>query len=49
MVKNRYMTLLSTFNDLELAKGIEEIKTKYADRTVLEFTDRFVFLVANKR
>ena len=48
MVRNRYMSLLSLFSDDEIAKGIEEMERRFADTTILEFPDRFVFLRANR-
>jgi 2-polyprenyl-3-methyl-5-hydroxy-6-metoxy-1,4-benzoquinol methylase len=43
MVRNRYMSLLSTFTDAELEQGITEIRGRYpGDR--LEFADRFAFI-----
>jgi 2-polyprenyl-3-methyl-5-hydroxy-6-metoxy-1,4-benzoquinol methylase len=43
MVRNRYMSLLSTFTDTELEQGITEIQERHpGDR--LEFTDRFAFI-----
>ena len=49
MVESRYMTVLSYFSDREIQAGLEEIDRKYSDRTVLEFTDRFVFIQALKK
>ncbi len=48
MVQNRYMSLLSRFNDEELEQGLIEMREKYANVSNLEFCDRFVFLVAKK-
>ena len=48
MVKNRYMSLLSRFNDEEIKQGLTEMIEKYANLSNLEFCDRFVFLVAQK-
>ncbi|CCQ57109.1 class I SAM-dependent DNA methyltransferase [Crocosphaera watsonii WH 8501] len=48
MVKNRYMSLLSRFNDEEIKQGLTEMTEKYANLSNLEFCDRFVFLVAQK-
>ncbi|MCW2934136.1 MAG: Methyltransferase type 11 [Actinomycetia bacterium] len=43
MVRNRYMSLLSTFTDAELERGITEIRERHpGDR--LEFADRFAFI-----
>lgn len=43
MVRNRYMSLLSTFSDGEITRGIEEIQRNYPGPMV-SFVDRFEFL-----
>jgi SAM-dependent methyltransferase len=43
MVRDRYMSLLSTFDDDELELGIAEIDNQYRAE-LLEFTDRFAFI-----
>jgi len=48
MVENRYMFLLSEFNDTELAAGLKEMEEKYQDKSVLKFSDRMVFIAATK-
>ncbi|HAC65095.1 MAG TPA: SAM-dependent methyltransferase [Cyanothece sp. UBA12306] len=48
MVQNRYMSLLSRFDDEQLKKGLIEMQEKYHDQSNLEFCDRFVFLSAIK-
>ena len=48
MVENCYMSLLSEFNDAELAEGLKEIEEKYQDKSVLKFSDRMVFIIATK-
>ncbi len=48
MVKNRYMSLLSRFNDEEINQGLTEMTEKYTNLSNLEFCDRFVFLLARK-
>ena len=48
MVENRYMSLLSRFNDQELKQGLIEMTEKYANLSNLEFCDRFVFLLGQK-
>ena len=48
MVAGRYMSLLSSFSDDELRAGLAEMAERYADRGVLEFTDRFDFITAIK-
>ncbi|MBV9139555.1 MAG: class I SAM-dependent methyltransferase [Pseudonocardiales bacterium] len=44
MVGARYLSLLSIFNDEELAAGIAEIRRRYPGEWV-EFRDRFAFVV----
>lgn len=41
MVENRYMSVISTFDDAGLAAGLAEMRDRYADVDTLEFTDRF--------
>jgi trans-aconitate methyltransferase len=48
MVENRYMSLLSFFDDQQLAEGLAEMSEKYAQQSILEFPDRFVFITASK-
>ena len=48
MVQNRYMSLLSTFDDEQLAIGLAEMEQKYAQQSILKFSDRFVFITASK-
>lgn len=48
MVKNRYMSLLSRFDDAELAAGLKEMEAKYQNQSVLKFSDRMVFITAKK-
>ncbi|MBB5152849.1 hypothetical protein [Saccharopolyspora phatthalungensis] len=43
MMRNRYMSLLSLFDDDELARGIEEVRRdRPGDRVV--FVDRYAFV-----
>jgi ubiquinone/menaquinone biosynthesis C-methylase UbiE len=44
MVRNRYMSLLSKFDDSELEGGISEIESEHPEQ-VLEFDDRFAFVL----
>ncbi len=48
MVQNRYMSLLSSFNDREILEGINEIKNKYSEQDILSFNDTFVFILGTK-
>jgi ubiquinone/menaquinone biosynthesis C-methylase UbiE len=47
MVKARYMSLLSLYDDTRLAAGIDEIAAAHPE-PVFRFTDRFVFVVGSK-
>ncbi|MCW7986861.1 methyltransferase type 11 [Streptomyces platensis subsp. clarensis] len=47
MVRARYMSLLSTFSDSEIEKGIEEMRAAHPE-PVLAFPDRFAFLLGVK-
>jgi ubiquinone/menaquinone biosynthesis C-methylase UbiE len=47
MVRARYMSLLSTFSDGEIEKGIEEMRAAYPD-PVLVFPDRFACVLGVK-
>ena len=44
MVRDRHMSLLSEFDDAELADGIREIEREHPEK-VLEFDDRFAFVL----
>lgn len=44
MVRDRYLSLLSTFDDEEIAAGVEEIRGRYPGECV-EFRDRFAFVL----
>nr|MDQ3827243.1 class I SAM-dependent methyltransferase [Actinomycetota bacterium] len=44
MVRDRYMSLLSTFDDDEVAAGLEEIRRRHPGERV-EFKDRFAFVL----
>lgn len=44
MVRDRYMSLLSTFDDDEIAAGVDEIRRRYPGERV-EFKDRFAFVL----
>lgn len=48
MVESQYMSLLSSFSDDELARGLDEMRRAYGDRDLLEFDDRFDYLTAVK-
>jgi SAM-dependent methyltransferase len=48
MVRARYMSLLSTFTDSEIEKGIEEMRAAHPE-PVLVFPDRFAFVLAERR
>jgi SAM-dependent methyltransferase len=48
MVRGRYMSLLSTFSDSEIEKGIEEMRDAHPE-PVLVFPDRFAFVLGQRR
>lgn len=47
MVRARYMSLLSTFSDSEIEKGIEEMRIAHPE-PVLVFPDRFAFILGQR-
>lgn len=47
MVRDRYMSLLSTFDDNEVAAGVEEIHRRYPGERI-EFKDRFAFVLGRR-
>lgn len=47
MVRARYMSLLSTFSDSEIEKGIEEMRVAHPE-PVLVFLDRFAFVLGRR-
>ncbi|MFF1675939.1 class I SAM-dependent methyltransferase [Streptomyces sp. NPDC058256] len=47
MVRARYMSLLSTFSDSEIEKGIEEMRVAHPE-PVLVFPDRFAFILGQR-
>ncbi|KOV62890.1 methyltransferase type 11 [Streptomyces sp. MMG1121] len=47
MVRSRYMSLLSTFSDSEIDKGIEEMRLAHPE-PVLAFPDRFAFILGRR-
>jgi ubiquinone/menaquinone biosynthesis C-methylase UbiE len=44
LVRNQWMSVLSTFSDDELAAGIEEIRARHPEEE-LTYTDRFAFIM----
>lgn len=47
LVQNRWMSVLSTFDDDELEAGLEEIRAQHPEE-VLRFVDRFAFVLGVK-
>jgi hypothetical protein len=47
MTRARYMSLLSTFSDSEIEKGIEEMRAAHPE-PVLVFPDRFAFVLGRR-
>ncbi len=48
MVADRYMSVLSSFDEDELQAGLREMEARHADLDVLEFPDRFDYLTARR-
>ncbi len=48
MVRDQYITLLSSFGPEELADGLAEMADRYRDDDVLEFTDPFDCIVGRR-
>jgi trans-aconitate methyltransferase len=48
MVRNRYMSVLTSFSDEELAAGLDEMARTYADVDDLRFVDHFDYLTATR-
>ena len=48
MVSNCYMSVLTSFEEDELAAGLAEMEEEYADVDVLEFVDHFDYITARK-
>jgi SAM-dependent methyltransferase len=48
MVRARYMSLLSTFSDSEIEKGIEEMRVSHPE-PLLVFPDQFAFILGQQR
>jgi cyclopropane fatty-acyl-phospholipid synthase-like methyltransferase len=46
MIKNRFWSTFSHFNDEELQAGLMELENKYAEAEVLNFVDTLVFIEA---
>lgn len=49
MVRARYMSLLTSFPEEELAAGLKEMERKWADTEVLSFNDHFDYIAGHKR
>ena len=47
LVGNQWMSVLSTFSDAEIAKGLDEIAARYPEPR-LEFIDRFAFVLGRR-
>ena len=48
MVASQYMSVLSSFGDDEIEKGLREMEQTHAGAEVLEFTDHFDYIVGYK-
>lgn len=49
MVANRFMSLLSTFNDDEIVEGVREIERNLAGVDTVRFQNNFEFVVGRGR
>jgi ubiquinone/menaquinone biosynthesis C-methylase UbiE len=47
IVRNQWMSVLSSFSDEEIASGLDEIAARYPEPT-LQFTDRFAFVLGRR-
>lgn len=48
LVANRWMSVLATFSDTELADGLEEMRRKHSGHTELRYLDRFAFILGTR-
>ena len=48
MVSNRFMSLLSTFDDEELARGLSQIDDRLGDADHVTFRDNFEFICGRR-
>lgn len=48
MVRNSYMSVLTSFSDQELQAGLVEMEEKYGDQSTLEFVDHFDYITGIK-
>jgi len=48
LIRNRYMSTLSSFSDREIEEGIKELEQKYSQVSDLKFNECFIFLLAAK-
>jgi len=48
MVKNRFWSTFSEFNDKEILLGVNEIKEKYGKSEFVRFTEKLVMIIAEK-
>jgi ubiquinone/menaquinone biosynthesis C-methylase UbiE len=48
MVKNCYMSVLSSLEPEAIQAGLQEMESTYANQEILEFNDRFDFITAKK-
>ena len=48
MVKECYISILSSFSKEEIETGINEIKQKYSEQNLINFIERLVFVVVEK-
>lgn len=48
LVGKRWMSVLATFSDSELADGLEEMRRKHSGLTQLRYLDRFAFILGRR-
>jgi ubiquinone/menaquinone biosynthesis C-methylase UbiE len=48
LVARRWMSVLATFSDAELAGGLEEMRRRHSGHTELRYVDRFAFILGRR-
>lgn len=44
MVRGRYLSFLSKFSDTELEEGIREMKSKFINSSIINFTENYIYI-----
>ncbi len=47
-IRSRFMSVLHHFSDEEMEEGLREMEERYGDQSILEFNDRFDFVLGIK-